>query len=286
MFAVAGVSGKTGAATADALLARGQRVRVIVRDAAKGAPWAAKGAEVAVADLADRAAVAAALQGVQGAYLLVPPVWGAANPVAAGAELGRGLAAAAREAGVPHVVLLSSVGAHLAADTGPIGSLFHAEAAFRQSGVPTTALRASYFVENWGSVAHVAKTEGVLPSFIAADHALAQVCTRDIGVTAADLLLAGPSGHRVVELRGPSEVTPAEVAAGFGRVLGREIALVTPPLEAAEAALVGAGLPQPWAALYAEMYRGLSTGVIRPEPGQPQRRGATPIEDTLRALVA
>lgn len=286
MFAVAGVSGKTGAVTADALLARGQRVRVIVRDAAKGAPWAAKGAEVAVADLADRAAVAAALRGVQGAYLLVPPVWGAADPVAAGAELGRALASAAKDAGVPHVVLLSSVGAHLAAGNGPIATLFHTEAAFRQAGVPTTALRASYFVENWGSVAQVVKTDGVLPSFIAADYPLAQVSTRDIGETAADLLVEGPRGQRVVELRGPSEVTPAQVAAGFGRVLGREIPLVTPPLAAAEGALVGAGLPQPWAALYAEMYRGLSTGLVTSEVGQPQRRGTTPIEQTLRALVA
>ena len=73
MYAIAGVSGNTGSVVANTLLAAGKPVRVIVRDAAKGEPWKAKGAEVAVASLDDRAALAAALKGTQGAYLLIPP---------------------------------------------------------------------------------------------------------------------------------------------------------------------------------------------------------------------
>ena len=72
-FAIAGVSGKTGQIVAETLLARGQGVCVVVRDEAKGAAWRARGAEVAVADLGDSAALASALRGAEGAYLLVPP---------------------------------------------------------------------------------------------------------------------------------------------------------------------------------------------------------------------
>ena len=62
MYAVAGVTGQTGAAVAEALLAAGQHVRVIVRRAEAGAGWRrSAGAEVAVADLADPVALAAAL---------------------------------------------------------------------------------------------------------------------------------------------------------------------------------------------------------------------------------
>ena len=73
MFVIAGVSGHTGSVVATTLLAAGKPVRVIVRDAAKGAEWKAKGAEVAVAQLDDRASLAAALKGATGAYLLSPP---------------------------------------------------------------------------------------------------------------------------------------------------------------------------------------------------------------------
>ncbi|HEY8075629.1 MAG TPA: hypothetical protein VIF62_16000, partial [Labilithrix sp.] len=49
MFVIAGVSGNTGYVVADELLARGKKVRVVVRDAAKAAAWRDKGAEIAVA---------------------------------------------------------------------------------------------------------------------------------------------------------------------------------------------------------------------------------------------
>ena len=73
MFAITGITGHTGAVVAETLLAAGKPVRVIVRDAAKGAAWKARGAEVAVADLKDAAALAQAFRGVQGAYVLSPP---------------------------------------------------------------------------------------------------------------------------------------------------------------------------------------------------------------------
>ncbi|HSK05858.1 MAG TPA: NAD(P)H-binding protein, partial [Kofleriaceae bacterium] len=70
MYVIAGVSGNTGSVAADTLLAANKPVRVIVRDAAKGEPWKAKGAEVAIASFEDRAALARALAGATGAYLL------------------------------------------------------------------------------------------------------------------------------------------------------------------------------------------------------------------------
>ncbi|HWL85044.1 MAG TPA: NmrA family NAD(P)-binding protein, partial [Polyangiaceae bacterium] len=70
MFVIAGVTGNTGSVVAETLLARGEMVRVIVREAAKGASFAARGAEVAVASLDDSAALSKALAGAKGAYLL------------------------------------------------------------------------------------------------------------------------------------------------------------------------------------------------------------------------
>ena len=72
-FAIVGVTGNTGRAAAEALLAKGKSVRVVVRDAAKGEAWRAKGAEIAVADLHDPVALARAFAGATGVYVLVPP---------------------------------------------------------------------------------------------------------------------------------------------------------------------------------------------------------------------
>jgi uncharacterized protein YbjT (DUF2867 family) len=73
MFVVLGVSGNTGSVVAQNLLDRGQPVRVIVRSEEKGTIWKEKGAEVAVADIMDIAAMTNALFGADGAYFLLPP---------------------------------------------------------------------------------------------------------------------------------------------------------------------------------------------------------------------
>ena len=56
MFVITGATGNTGSVAAEALLAAGKKVRVVVRDAAKAKALAERGAEVFIADLSDEAA--------------------------------------------------------------------------------------------------------------------------------------------------------------------------------------------------------------------------------------
>src|SRR4051794_6683769 len=109
MYVVAGVSGHTGRAAAESLLEQGRRVRVLVRERAKGEEWRARGAEVAAASLDDAAALARALSGADGAYLLVPPAYGAQDVLAVQRGCTTAMAEAVRASGIPHVVLLSSI---------------------------------------------------------------------------------------------------------------------------------------------------------------------------------
>jgi uncharacterized protein YbjT (DUF2867 family) len=89
-----------------------------------------------------------------------------------------------------------------------------AEAAFTRGRAAATFVRAAYFMENWGgSLFGVA--QGVLPSFLLADKAIPLVATRDIGIAAARLLAEGGSGKRVIELAGPREYSPRDVAAAL-----------------------------------------------------------------------
>lgn len=284
-YVVAGVSGNTGKVVAETLLSQGAKVRVIVRDAKKGEAFRARGAEVAVADLSDASALEKAFAGAQGAYVLVPPNPGADDMRAEQKKQITALAAAIRAAKVPHVVLLSSVGAQHAAGTGPIVTAYAAEHALRDiPGTTLTALRAAYFMENLGGslggLAH-----GVFPTFNSPDFAHDMVATRDIGTTAAALLQEGPKGSRVVQLAGPKQVSASDVARILSSLTGKEIKVAAAPLDTMATTLEGYGFKKGLAALFQEMTGAIQTGHIGWEKEPPLVRGTTTVETVLKTLV-
>jgi uncharacterized protein YbjT (DUF2867 family) len=228
MFVVLGATGNTGKVVANTLLAQGKAVRVVLLDTARGQAWKDKGAEVAVADVEDRAALERALRGAEGAYVLLPPALRSSQVRVDNDRRAKNLAAAIGAAGVEHVVMLSSMGAQHPDGTGPILSIHDAEAtlgAMLSVGSPTrgvTFLRAAYFMENW-AIALQGVEQGILPTFLQSDRAIPMVATRDIGLAAARLLAEGGSGRRVIQLAGPHEYSPHDVAAALGRVVGKAI---------------------------------------------------------------
>lgn len=285
MYVVTGVTGNTGSVVANRLLDAGKKVRVIVRSAEKGAGFAKRGAEVAVADLSDERALEAALKDAEGLYLLSPPDLVAKSFIAERKLLTERIAKAIERAKVRHVVLLSSVAAHRTSGTGPILTVHNAEAQLRAVGVPTTFVRAAYFVENWSAVMAVAKKDGVLPSFLPEGLRIPMVAARDIGVVAAQALLDGPRGNRVIELSGPQDVSPTDVAATVGTLLGRTVKVVEAPLDAVVPTFTGFGFSENVAGLFREMYAGVASGVVSFEGRGESARGATTVEEALRPFV-
>jgi uncharacterized protein YbjT (DUF2867 family) len=286
MMVVAGVSGRTGKVAAETLLAQKKAVRVIVREAAKGEEWKKRGAEVAVADLDDAGQLAKALRGAEGAYLLLPPQPASVDSRTDNTRRTRALTEAIEASGIPHVVFLSSVAAHLPSGTGPILSVHDAEIALRKVKADVTFVRAAYFMENWAT-SLFALPQGALPTFLRAEGRIAMVASHDIGTTAAKALVEGGHGKSVIELSGPKDYTPEEVAEMLGRVLGKPIALQVGPEEAMVGALAGAGLNAHWAGLYQELTHGLNVGHVAWEGGSARPvRGTTGIETVLAELTA
>lgn len=286
MYVISGASGNTGKVAATQLIEAGKQVRALVRNADKAKDLAALGAEVVVVDLSDSAALQAALSGATGFYLLSPPDMGSQSFLAERSKLLEAVAAAAKAAAVPHVVFLSSIGAHQTSGTGIIETTTAGERALRSAGLAATFLRAAYFVENWAAVLPVAKQDGVLPSFIPGDLRMPMVSTADIGALAAVALQEGPRGQRVLELSGPEDVTPKQVAATVAKILGKPVQLVEPPLDAVVPTFTSFGISSDVAGLYRGLYEGIANGRVSFEGGKAEaRRGVITLEETLRQLT-
>ncbi|GAB4497459.1 MAG: hypothetical protein OHK0019_31120 [Saprospiraceae bacterium] len=74
-YVITGATGNTGRIVAENLLAAGQSVTVIGRDANKLAPLIAKGATPAIGDLADADFLTKTFDGATAVYLMIPPKW-------------------------------------------------------------------------------------------------------------------------------------------------------------------------------------------------------------------
>lgn len=284
MFVIAGVTGHVGSVAAEQLLAKGQKIKVIVRDAKKGEAWSKKGAEVAVGALDDAAFLTTALRGASGFFTLLPPNYAAADFYAYQRQTTAAIADAVKASGVPHVVLLSSVGADLAEGNGPIKGLYHLENALRATGTKLTAIRAGMFQENVANAVGPAKAMGMYFNFIpSADFPAPMIATKDIGALAAESLLSPPAKSEVVDLHGPA-YSQRQVAEKLGAAIGKTLQIVDIPQAGWVDAFKQGGLSQHFAEVYAEMYGGFVSGAIQPK-GDRLVEGKTTLDEVIKGLV-
>jgi uncharacterized protein YbjT (DUF2867 family) len=286
MFVVAGATGHTGAAAADTLLDHKQPVRVIVRSADKGTAWKARGAEVVVASLDDAQALVMAFKGAKGVYLLVPPNYAAASYLDDRRKVADALAKAVKASGLGHVVFLSSIGAHLPEGTGPIRAVRYGEQQLGTVAKNLTILRPPSFFENWQPVLGTAKAQGVLPSFLAPSQTIPMISTRDIGRIAAEQLIAGGQGRKVLELSGPEDYCPNDVASALGKILKHPVTVQRAPLTAVVPTYKSFGFSDDAARLFEEMYTGFEQGRIEFErKGTTHVRGKVTLMEALASFV-
>lgn len=285
MYAITGISGKVGGHLANHLIAGGYAVRAIVRDAAKGAPWAARGAETAVAAMADAGALTAAFAGAEAVFILPPPVF---DPAPGYPEARRNAAAvtqALRAVKPARVVLLSTIGA----DAGRDNLLSQAtlmEDAVRETGLPLTILRPGWFMDNTAWDVASARDTGVIASFLSPlDRGFPMVATRDVGAMAARLMTEPFDGARVVELTGPAPVSADDIAAAFAAALGRPVRVQAVPRAEWEPLFRAQGMRNPEPRI--RMLDGFNAGWIAFRDGGAQAaRGATEIGEVVAALCA
>ena len=230
---VTGATGQQGGAVASALLAKGQKVRVMTRTPAKASVLANAGAEVVKGDLTNFSDLQVALRGVYGVFAM-------STPFEAGMDQevrqGTMLADAAKQAGITNFVYTSVGSAHRNTGIPHFETKWKVEQHIRQIGLPATILRPVWFMENFTTFAKPS-TEGVITLPMKSSRKLAMVACKDIGeFGAAAFLRPNDFLGQAIDVAG-DELTMPEVAAQLTHAIGRPIRFQEFPMEQAEAAM-------------------------------------------------
>lgn len=285
MYAITGITGKVGGEVARHLIAQGQSVRAVLRDRAKAADWAAKGCDVAIADMENAEQLAAAFSGTEGVFILPPSDF---DPEPGYPEAKRVIDQVTRAlmtARPPRVVCLSTIGADAPHDN-LLTQRTLMERSLNAIDLPVTFLRPGWFMENalWDVAS--ARDEGVVRSFLQpAGKAFPMVATKDVGRLAADLLRQHGTGTPIVELEGPVRVSANDLAQAFAVVLGRPVRIEIVSRESWEGLFRAQGMKNPQPRI--RMLDGFNEGWIEfSDQGRSAVKGDTPLLDVITALVA
>ncbi len=286
MFAITAATGRVGGAAVRTLLEAGHAVRVIVRDARKAQTLAALGCDVVEAVMEDPTALAAAFSGVDGVLVVVPPGIDQPKELPRARKIIVSYRKALNEARPPKVVALSSVGAQ-AMRRNTISELSILELELADVDLPITFLRPAWYIENAEWDVASAREEGVVRSFLQpVDRAIPMVSVSDAGRVAGELLMERWLGHRIVELHGPTEVSPQDLASAFSKAIGREVRVEPIPRTAWEDIFRRQGVKEP--EMWMTCLDGFNEGWLSfagEGEGVAQRWGRTTVEDAIANLV-
>jgi NAD(P)H dehydrogenase (quinone) len=252
---VTGATGHLGRLAIESLLTRGVPAEQIVatgRRVEALADLRERGVTVRRADYSDPASLRDAFAGAERLLLV------------SGSEVGQRLAqhrnaiAAAKDAGV-QLIAYTSI---LRADTSTLQLAAEhraTEQALAESGVPHVLLRNGWYTENYTAQLPTYLEHGIVGS---ADDGRVSAATRaDYAAAAAAVLTEEGHEGAVYELGG-EPFTMAELAAAVSAATGQDVTYTDVPVQQYTQILVGAGLPEPVAAVYADGDRGVADGEL------------------------
>lgn len=223
---VTGATGGVGSALVAELVAKGQKVRALVRQQdARSRALQAQGVEIAVGDLNDPDQIGAALRGVQRAFYL-PPV----RPYMIQGAVA--FALAAREARLEHLVAMSQWTSHRAHPANMTRQTWLMDELFAMlPGVAHTVFNPGMFAHNFLRTIDFAALLGIYPVLSGKGKA-APVSNEDMARVAATILIEGPQRHASKSYRptGPALLDGREMAAIVARAVGHPVLPVDLPI--------------------------------------------------------
>jgi NAD(P)H dehydrogenase (quinone) len=279
---VTGATGHLGRLTVEALLHRGTPADQIVatgRQVDKLDELAARGVTVKRADYTDPSSLADAFTGAEKVLLV------SSSEVGQRAVQHANAIQAAKEAGVGLIAYTSIP----KADTSSLllaAEHKQTEQLLADSGVPHVLLRNGWYVENYTGQLPVYLEHGIAGA--AGEGKVSPATRADFAEAAATVLVEDGHAGKTYEPGGQA-VAMTDLAQVVSEAAGKPVEYHDMPVEQYTQVLVGAGLPEPVAAVFADGDRGIRDGELQVDPADLERllgRPATPLAEAVRADVA
>jgi uncharacterized protein YbjT (DUF2867 family) len=278
---ITGSLGNISKPLAQQLISAGHELTIISSSADKVAAIEALGATAAIGLVTDIDFLTKAFTGADVVYTMVPPNLGASNFREYVGSIGKNYAEAIAKAGVPRVVNLSSIGAHLNSGTGPIKGMYDVETVLNQlNNVAIKHLRAPFFYVNFLENIDMIKHMGILGANYPATARLVMVHPEDIAAVAAEELQKEFTGKSVRYLVSDDR-TLGPITTVLGTAIGKpELPWVEFTDDQAFNGMLQNGLPPEMARNFVEMGTAIRSGVLWTDFDQnkPQAQGSIKLE--------
>lgn len=282
MIVITGATGQLGRLVIAELLKTVPAGRIVaaVRNVEKARDLAALGIHIRPADYNDPASWESALQGAEKVLLI------SSNEIGCRTAQHRTVIDSARRAQVKLLAYTSVLHADvsllgLAAEHRETEALIHA------AGLPAVLLRNGWYTENYTAGIPAALGLGAVYG-CAGEGRIASAARADYAAAAAAVLTAENQAGKIYELAGDHAYTLSAFAAELSRQTGKTIGYVNLPEADYRNALLGAGLPEPLAALLADSDSAAAQGALFDDSRQLSSligRPTTPLADSIAAAL-
>lgn len=253
-YVITGSIGNISKPVIEGLVKAGKEVTVVTSSTDKVKEIESLKAKALVGSLFDVAFITKAFAGAEVVYTMIPPIWQTNDWKASQLEIVKNYTQAlSANTSIKYIVNLSSVGAHLGKDTGPIDGISTFEKELNKlNSVQVKHLRPVFFYYNFLAQLPMLKHAGIMGANYG-DQKIALVSPKDISaVVLEELLNLNFSGNSVRYIVS-DERTGNEVAEVLGNAIGKKFPWVVFTDEQLLKGLQEGGLSDTHAQGYTEM---------------------------------
>jgi uncharacterized protein YbjT (DUF2867 family) len=269
IIAVTGATGKVASKVTPLLMKmKGVQVHILTRDKERIKHLAESGATVHEGDLVDAEFVARATATADALFWVTPTPLEAEDLRVYQNHLGANAASAVVANRIGRVVNLSSIGAHIGHDTGPIDGLHDVEAHLDQAaitvGTKVTHLRPAFFMENFLLLSRPILEHGAVPLPVSGDRRVSMIATGDLAAEAVlQLIIPAHEADPIKPLHGPRDLRFDTAAQMIGEALGSPVRHVRVEPDQAREAFVSIGASEDVASRMVQMYESIENGHLK-----------------------
>lgn len=287
------LTGSTGNITkplATTLIAAGHQVTIISSTVSRKEEIEKLGASAAIGSVLDGPFLSKVFQNADAVYLMIPPTFSVSDWLGYQKEVAENFVIAIKQSGVKNIVQLSSIGAHMGENAGPIDGLAYLEKRLSAiDDINVIKLRPSYFYTNFYAMIDMIKHAGIIGSNIG-DYNDKLVLTHpnDIADAAAKYLLALDFKDQNIAYVSSDIRTFSDIVKTLGDAIGKpELPWISFSDDDNHQGMLKAGLPEVFAKSYTQMGKSIREGLIQEDyfSRNEQPQGKVKLEDFAKEFA-